>query len=60
MRCLVVNGEYFYDDIQGYSHQEGIGQTLRVERTQICNPAVLNSCPQDTGIFRYRLLETLQ
>ncbi len=60
MRCLVVNGELFYDGIEGYNHREGIGRTLRIERTQICDPTVWNSCPQDIGIYRYRLVETIQ
>lgn len=59
-RCLVVNGETFYDGIEGYDHQEGVGRTIKIERTQICDPAVFNSCPQDIGsIYRYCLLEDI-
>jgi hypothetical protein len=56
-KCLIVNGGNFFEEIEGYTHQEGVGRILRVERTQICNPDVLNSCPQDVSIYRYRLLE---
>lgn len=59
-QCLVVNGDLFYDTIDGYRHEAGKGRLIRVERTQICNPAIPNDCRQDAGIFRYRLLETLE
>ncbi len=59
-QCLMVNGELFYDTIDGYRHEAGQGRLIRVERTQICNPAIPNDCRQDAGIFRYRLLEILE
>lgn len=31
-RCLVVNGEYFYDVIEGYEHVEGEAAEILVER----------------------------
>ena len=59
-RCLVVNGETFYDAIDGYNHQEGVAQTIKVSRMQICDPEVFNSCPQDIGsIYQYRLVEII-
>lgn len=59
-QCLVVNGETFYEDIEGYDHQEGVGRTLKIARTQICDPDVFNSCPQDTvSIYSYRFLEII-
>lgn len=60
MKCLVVNSELFYDDIEGYDHQEGVGRVIKIERIQFCDPDVLNSCPQDVGIYRYRLLEIIE
>ena len=39
-KCLIVNGGNFFDEIEGYTHQEGVGRILRVLRTQICNPDV--------------------
>ena len=60
MRCLVVNEETFYEGIDGYDHQEGVGQTIKVARTHICDPDVFNSCPQDIGsIYSYRFLEII-
>lgn len=60
MSCLVVNNKLFYDSIDGYDHQEGIGRIIKIERTQICDPDVFNSCPQDIGIYRYHLLEIIK
>ena len=60
-RCLVVNGKTFHDAIDGYDHQEGVGRTIKIARTQICDPDVYNSCPQDTvSIYRYRFLEIIE
>jgi len=59
-RCLVVNDETFHDAIDGYDHQEGVSRTIKIARTQICDPDVFNSCPQDIGsIYSYRLLKIM-
>ncbi len=58
-QCLIVDGEYFYEDIAGFEHQPGITVTIEVEQVQICDPQVLNSCPQDVGIYQYRLIKVL-
>ena len=49
MRCLVVNGEYFYDVIDGYRHIEGQPARIYVERTERPEPV-----PADAGGFLYR------
>lgn len=60
-RCLIVNGERFSESISGYTHQEGVAHVLKVERKQICDPDVFNSCPQDIGsIYKYRLLSVVE
>ncbi len=56
-QCLIVNGGNFFEEIEGYTHQDGIGRVLRIERTQICDPDIVNSCPQDISIYRYKLLQ---
>lgn len=43
MRCLVVNGEYFYDNIVGYDHVEGSSAVIYVEQTKIPGPPRLDS-----------------
>ncbi len=32
MRCMVVNGELFYDAIEGFDYVEGFDYLLKVER----------------------------
>lgn len=58
-QCLVVNGQYFYDTIDGYTHTEGTPRILKVERTQYCDPEIINDCPQDVGIYRYKLVRII-
>ncbi|NRA85875.1 MAG: DUF4377 domain-containing protein [Rhizobiales bacterium] len=61
MKCLIVDGEVFYEGIDGYDHQEGVGRIVKIARTQVCDPDVFNSCPQDIGsIYSYRLLEIIE
>lgn len=59
-QCLVINGQLFYETINGYTHQPGTGRLLAVERLQVCDPAIINDCPQDASIFRYRLLKVVE
>ncbi|MFT5706456.1 MAG: hypothetical protein ACI9ES_000735 [Oceanospirillaceae bacterium] len=59
LQCLIVNGESFYEEISGFVHQPGKTTTIEVERIQICDPNVINSCPQDIGIYQYRWLRNI-
>ena len=52
MRCLVVNGEYFYDVIDGYRHVEGRPARIYVERSKRPEPV-----PADVGDFVYRRVD---
>lgn len=52
MRCLVVNGEYFYDVIDGYRHVEGRPARIYVERSKRPEPV-----PADAGDFVYRRVD---
>ena len=56
-RCLVVDDELFYDEIDGFEHEAGYEYRLRIEeydrwpgQTEI---------PQDAGRYGYRLLAVL-
>ncbi len=51
MECLVVNGEYFYDTIQGFDFEEGYEYDLLVERTERA------SVPADANKYVYTLVE---
>ncbi len=59
MQCLIVNGGMFYDSIAGYDYKPGQSVIIEVEREQYCDPEILNDCPQDVGIYRYRYLRTM-
>lgn len=48
-RCLVVNGEYFYDDIEDYTHVEGRPAQICVMRSSATRPV-----PADASAFTYR------
>lgn len=49
MRCLIVNGECFYETIIGYQHVEG--QSARICVWQVKRPEPV---PADLGAFEYR------
>lgn len=56
-QCMVVDGELFYGDIDGFEYEAGYRYRLLIEqydrfpgRTEI---------PQDTGRYGYRLVEVL-
>lgn len=57
--CLIVNGQYFYSNIEGFQHEKGNEYVIAVSQTMICDPDVLNDCPQDVGIYDYKLLEII-
>ena len=56
-QCLVVDGELFYDPIDGFRHQAGYRYRLRIERYDRFPGQT--AIPQDTGRYGYRLLEIL-
>lgn len=49
MRCLIVNGEFFYDKIDGYEHVEGQATTICTAASQRPEPL-----PADVGSQVYR------
>ncbi len=54
MRCLVVNGELFYDSIQGFEFEEGTEYEVLVARTEREN------VPADASKYQYRRVEVLK
>ena len=56
MKCLVVNGEPFFDTIEGFDFEEGFYYRLKIERTDLY-PG--QEPPQDASRYRYRLLEVM-
>ena len=55
--CLVVGGEFFYEEIDGFTHEPGYEYRLRVERYDAFPGQ--KEPPQDVGKYGYRLLEVL-
>jgi hypothetical protein len=52
MKCLVVNGEYFYDGIEGYTHVDGQAARICVAKTPRPEPL-----PMDAGAFTYKRVD---
>lgn len=57
MECLVVNGELFYDRIDGFEHEEGHSYRLRIETYDRWPDR--EEPPQDAGRFGYRLIDVI-
>ena len=55
--CMVVNGEFFYDGIEGFEYEAGYDYRLRVGKY---DPWDGGEPPQDAGAYAYRLLEQLE
>jgi hypothetical protein len=52
--CLVVNGELFYEEIEGFDFEPGFSYILEVERTERQN------VPADRSSYNYRLIEEVE
>lgn len=55
-KCLIVNGQLFYDGIEGFDYEEGYEYKLRVNKTQIYDET---NAPADTSIYKYILVEII-
>lgn len=53
MKCLVLDGRNFYEDIDGFEHKAGVTYVLDIERRQRFDPETV---PADAGLYAYRLL----
>ena len=56
MKCLLVNGELFYDTIEEFDYEEGYYYRLTIEREDLY-PG--EEPPQDASRYRYRLVEVM-
>ena len=57
MRCMVVDGDLFYDDIEGFEHEAGYRYRLRMERYDRW-PG--QAPPEDASKYGYRLIEVVE
>ncbi len=55
--CLIVDGGFFYNEIEGFNHEAGYEYHLRIERYDAFPGE--KEPPQDAGRYGYRLLEVL-
>lgn len=54
--CLVVDGNTFYNYIEGFVFEEGYVQKIRVEKVQTYRREKL---PADAYLYHYKLIEVL-
>ena len=57
--CLIVDGQFFYDQIDGFTHEPGVTRRIEIERRTICAEGTETACPQDAGRYRYTLLRVI-
>ena len=57
MKCLVVDGELFYETIEGFDFEKGFTYRLKIERFNACPDE--EEPPQDASIYGYRLIEVM-
>ena len=55
-KCLVVNGEYFYNTIDGFNYEDGYEYELLVNIIQIYDEI---NAPQDASIYKYELVQII-
>ena len=55
--CMMVDGEFFYDGIEGFDYEPGYDYRLRIGKY---DPWGGGEPPQDAGQYAYRLLEQLE
>ncbi len=53
--CLIVDGQFFYDEIEGFNHEPGYRYRLKIEEYDAFPGQ--KEPPQDAGLYAYRLLE---
>ena len=57
MMCMMVDGDLFYDDIDGFEHEAGYRYRLRMERYDRWQG---QAPPADASKYGYRLIEVVE
>ncbi len=57
-KCLIVDGELFYEEIEGFQHEPGYSYKILMERYD--RWPGMEEAPQDASMYGYRLIETLE
>lgn len=58
MKCMIVNGELFYDAIDGFDYEPGYEYKIKIERFDAWPDR--EEPPQDAGRYGYRLIEVME
>lgn len=56
MNCLVIDGEYFYENIIGFTHEAGTTYQLEIERSPRAAPGEII---HDGSYYSYRLIRVI-
>ncbi len=56
--CLVVDGELFYQEIDGFDHQPGYRYRISMEQYELWPEG--EEVPQDASLYGYRLVEVIE
>ena len=56
MKCMVVDGSFFYSRVEGFDYEEGYVYRLRIEKFE-AYPG--REPPQDASRYGYRLIEVI-
>ena len=57
MKCMIVDGNFFYDHIEGFDYEEGYVYRLRIEQYDAWPGQ--KEPPQDASRYGYRLIEVI-
>jgi len=57
MKCMVVNGNYFYDKIQGFEFESGYTYELKVKKGLAFGTDDPTKIPADANMYSYELIE---
>ena len=57
MKCMVVDGNFFYSQVEGFDYEEGYVYRLRIEQYDAWPGQ--KEPPQDASMYGYRLIEVI-
>lgn len=58
MKCMVVDGQLFYDQINGFDYEEGYTYTLRIVKEDKTDSS--GALPAGTTSYSYTLIEEIE
>jgi len=58
-KCLVVNGEMFYESIEGFNYKSGFEYEVRVKKSLTFGTRDTTKIPADASMYKYELIDIL-